>query len=86
MTCSGDVYSFRILVLEVMTRKKPTDDIFIDGLSLHSFASTALQDQVINVIDAKILNIYQEVESMMQKTEANLKKLECMVSIVKIGI
>ncbi|GJZ18918.1 kinase-like domain-containing protein [Tanacetum coccineum] len=33
-----DVYSFGILLLEVMTGKKPTDDMFNEGLSIHKFA------------------------------------------------
>ncbi|KAI3793182.1 hypothetical protein L1987_35797 [Smallanthus sonchifolius] len=32
MTSSRDVYSFGILLLEVMTGKKPTDDVFTEGL------------------------------------------------------
>ncbi|MFS7890977.1 putative protein kinase RLK-Pelle-LRR-XII-1 family [Helianthus anomalus] len=48
MTCTGDVYSFGILVLEVMTGKKPTDNIFNEGLGIHQFASLALQDCIIN--------------------------------------
>ncbi|KAJ0905839.1 hypothetical protein HanPSC8_Chr07g0298661 [Helianthus annuus] len=37
--------------LEVMTRKKPTDDIFSEGYNLHKFASMALPDHVMDIID-----------------------------------
>lgn len=87
MTCAGDVYSFGILLLEVMTRKKPTDDIFTEGLSLHMFASMSLPDHVVDVIDIEILNFYQEEEIVMKNKEANAKKiLECVAAIVKIGV
>ncbi|KAL8210483.1 hypothetical protein R6Q57_004920 [Mikania cordata] len=59
MTSSGDVYSFGILVLEVMTRKRPTDNIFKEGLSLLKFASMALRDNnVTDIIDVNIINVY----------------------------
>ncbi|GJS93745.1 kinase-like domain-containing protein [Tanacetum coccineum] len=51
MTSSGDIYSFGILLLELMTGKKPTDDMFNEGLSIHKFASMALTDHVIDIID-----------------------------------
>nr|XP_043620309.1 putative receptor-like protein kinase At3g47110 [Erigeron canadensis] len=79
MTSSGDVYSFGILLLEVMTRKKPIDDIFNEDLSLHKFAHVALLDQVMEVIDGDIVS--------MQSTEANAPKLEeCLASTIKIGV
>uniref|UniRef100_J3MXK5 non-specific serine/threonine protein kinase n=1 Tax=Oryza brachyantha TaxID=4533 RepID=J3MXK5_ORYBR len=39
-TTKGDVYSFGVLVLEMVTRKKPTDDMFDAGLSLHKWVKS----------------------------------------------
>ncbi|GJY00250.1 kinase-like domain-containing protein [Tanacetum coccineum] len=79
MTSNGDVYSFGIVLLEVMTGKKPTDDMFNDGLSLHKFAYMALPDHVVDVIDGDAI--------VLQSTEANAMKMEeCLVAIIKIGV
>ncbi|PWA37929.1 cGMP-dependent kinase [Artemisia annua] len=79
MTSCGDVYSFGILLLEVMTGKKPTDDMFIEDLSLHKFAYMALPDHVIDVIDNDAI--------VLQSTEANAKKVEeCLAATIKIGV
>ncbi|XP_023757191.1 receptor kinase-like protein Xa21 [Lactuca sativa] len=87
MTSSGDVYSFGILLLEVMTGKKPTDNIFNEGLSLHKFADMALPDHVTDVIDDDLLNLLQEEVIATQCTEAKAKKIEeCMALTVKIGV
>nr|GFC08076.1 protein kinase-like domain-containing protein [Tanacetum cinerariifolium] len=79
MTSSGDIYSFGILLLEVMTGKKPTDDMFIDGLNLHKFAYMALPDHAVDVIDNDAI--------VLQSTEANAKKVkECLAATIKIGV
>ncbi|KAJ0930037.1 putative protein kinase RLK-Pelle-LRR-XII-1 family [Helianthus annuus] len=81
MTSNGDIYSFGILVLEAMTGKHPTDDIFNEDLCLHKFASMALLDNVIDIIDVNILNLYQEYN------EENAKKIEeCSTLTIKIGV
>ncbi|GKA13474.1 kinase-like domain-containing protein [Tanacetum coccineum] len=79
MTSSGDVYSFGILVLEVISGKSPTDDIFTEDLSLHKFACMSLPDHVIDFIDGDAI--------VLQSTKENAKKMEeCLASIVKVGV
>ncbi|ONK72922.1 uncharacterized protein A4U43_C04F24950 [Asparagus officinalis] len=52
----GDVYSFGILVLEIVTRKRPTDDIFNEGLSLHRWVKNHYHDQLSKVVDSSLMN------------------------------
>ncbi|MFS8027144.1 putative protein kinase RLK-Pelle-LRR-XII-1 family [Helianthus anomalus] len=42
MTKEGDIYSFGILLLEIMTGRRPTDPIFQQGLNLHGYVKMAL--------------------------------------------
>ncbi|KAL4576227.1 hypothetical protein LXL04_012318 [Taraxacum kok-saghyz] len=87
MTSSGDVYSFGILLLELMTGKRPTDNIFHESLNLHKFAYMALPDHVTDVIDADLLSFLQEDDIATRCTLANAKKIEeCLASTVKIGV
>ncbi|KAE8806293.1 putative LRR receptor-like serine/threonine-protein kinase [Hordeum vulgare] len=39
-----DVYGFGVLLLEMLTRRRPTDAMFTDGLSLHKLVSSAFPD------------------------------------------
>jgi len=50
----GDVYSLGITLIEMFTRRSPTDDIFRDGMSLHYFAEGSLPDKVMEIADASI--------------------------------
>ncbi|KAF3434957.1 hypothetical protein FNV43_RR22044 [Rhamnella rubrinervis] len=47
----GDVYSYGILVLEMFTGRRPTDEIFENGLNLHSFAENALPEKLLRIVD-----------------------------------
>ncbi|XP_070665424.1 probable LRR receptor-like serine/threonine-protein kinase At3g47570 [Malus domestica] len=45
----GDIYSYGVLLLEMFTGKRPTGDMFRDGISIHQFTAMALPDHVIDI-------------------------------------
>ncbi|GKV21213.1 hypothetical protein SLEP1_g31210 [Rubroshorea leprosula] len=60
VSISGDIYSYWILVLEMMTGKKPTDNLFQGGFNLHHYARMTLPDQIVEIVDPKLV---QEAEA-----------------------
>ncbi|XXG53729.1 hypothetical protein AAC387_Pa03g1783 [Persea americana] len=57
----GDVYSYGILLLEMLTGKRPSDDMFKNNLNLHQFAKMALRERVMEIIDHRLLSHEDEV-------------------------
>nr|GEU32879.1 receptor kinase-like protein Xa21 [Tanacetum cinerariifolium] len=60
MTKEGDIYSFGILILEMMTGKRPTDPMFQEGLNLHSYVQMAFPDHVMEIVEPTLLSAYEE--------------------------
>ncbi|KAG5235287.1 LRR receptor serine/threonine-protein kinase [Salix suchowensis] len=74
VSACGDTYSYGILLLEMFTGKRPTDEMFRDGSNLHDFAKRAVPEQVNHITDPTLA---QEFSSRI---------LECLNSIFRIGI
>ncbi|EFH52110.1 hypothetical protein ARALYDRAFT_323370 [Arabidopsis lyrata subsp. lyrata] len=53
----GDVYSFGVLLLEMFTGKRPTNELFGGNFTLHSYTKSALPERVLDVADESILHI-----------------------------
>ncbi|KAM4108612.1 hypothetical protein ACB094_03G057800 [Castanea mollissima] len=54
---SGDVYSFGILLLEMIIAKKPTDRMFQEGLSLNKFVSEVHPSKILDITDPRLFKI-----------------------------
>lgn len=82
----GDVYGYGILLLAMFTGRRPTDDRFKDGLSLHEFAKMALSTQLITeIVDLRLFL----GEGNADLNNVNGKRagiLECLLSIVRLGV
>ncbi|KAG6502363.1 putative leucine-rich repeat receptor-like serine/threonine-protein kinase At2g24130 isoform X1 [Zingiber officinale] len=75
----GDVYSFGILVLEMVTGKRPTDDMFGEGVSLQRWARRGCRSKLETVVDATLMREVsdrsQEVKKMWEIAIAELLEL-----------
>ncbi|CAL5420314.1 unnamed protein product [Camellia sinensis] len=95
----GDVYSYGILILEMFTGKRPTDDIFQDGLSLHKFVTMAFPKCIMDIVDPSLLigggenddengEVIREREIIKEddtQTSAR-KREECLVAVMRVGL
>uniref|UniRef100_A0A2C9V3M3 non-specific serine/threonine protein kinase n=1 Tax=Manihot esculenta TaxID=3983 RepID=A0A2C9V3M3_MANES len=93
VTTYGDVYSYGILLLEMFTGKRPTHEIFTDGLDLHNFVKAKLPGQVRQVVDPTLFTP-GEVEGATTAAAENMDDCECIedsieecvVSVLQIGL
>ncbi|XP_010503325.1 PREDICTED: probable LRR receptor-like serine/threonine-protein kinase At3g47570 [Camelina sativa] len=52
----GDVYSFGVLLLEIFTGKRPTNELFGGNFTMHNYTKSALPEQVLDIVDVSILH------------------------------
>lgn len=64
----GDTYSYGILLLEMLTGKRPTDDSFEDDLGICEFVDRALPGHVMDIVDRSMLF---EEENVHKKVRGN---------------
>ncbi|KAK3410774.1 hypothetical protein EUGRSUZ_J02813, partial [Eucalyptus grandis] len=83
----GDVYSFGILVMEMFTGKKPTDEMFMEDLTLHSYVNRAIPDGVAEIVDSRLLEevFHHRAIHWATTSRQQSKAQESLTSILKIG-
>ncbi|CAH8267738.1 unnamed protein product [Arabidopsis lyrata] len=73
----GDVYSFGVLVLEMFTGKRPTNELFEGSFTLHSYTRSALPERVLDIADKSILHSGLRV---------GFPVVECLKVILDVGL
>ncbi|CAI8593468.1 unnamed protein product [Vicia faba] len=85
-TC-GDMYSFGILLLEIFTGRRPTDEAFENGQNLHNFVARSFPDNLREILDPCLVPRHGEVEvedGNRENLALNVK--EGLVSLFRVGL
>ncbi|XP_015579058.2 putative receptor-like protein kinase At3g47110 [Ricinus communis] len=69
---SGDVYSFGILLLELFIAKKPTNEMFQEGLNLNNFATKVNENHVTEIADPRLFRNDEHFSSESTSTSSYL--------------
>ncbi|XP_074565931.1 LOW QUALITY PROTEIN: uncharacterized protein LOC141822380 [Curcuma longa] len=77
----GDVYSFGILVLEMVTGKRPTDDMFGEGVSLQRWVRKGYRGKMETAVDALLI---REVSN--QSLEVRKMWETALVELLDLGL
>ncbi|XBI86481.1 hypothetical protein VPH35_094429 [Triticum aestivum] len=86
ISTAGDVYSYGIIILEMLTGKRPTDVLFKNGLSLQKFVGNAFPEKIRDILDPNIITPSFEDEGVDHGNHAMVGMLSCIMQLVQLGL
>ncbi|VAI77708.1 unnamed protein product [Triticum turgidum subsp. durum] len=91
ISTEGDIYSFGVIVLEMLTGKRPTDEMFKDGLSLYNFVEKSFPEKIGEILDPRIIPYYADQDgeagrAVDQENHHQMAGMSCIIKLVKIGL
>ncbi|CAD6268728.1 unnamed protein product [Miscanthus lutarioriparius] len=90
LSAEGDVYSYGIIILQLLTGKCPTDEMFTNGLNLHRFVENAFPQKIGEILDPCIIQGFEDdgdvYNNLEQGNNATAGVESCILHLVKLGL
>ncbi|XP_065851307.1 receptor kinase-like protein Xa21 [Euphorbia lathyris] len=77
VSIKGDIYSFGILLIETFTRKRPTDEMFNEDMSMKKWVKDSVPSGVTQLVDPNLLRVNER---------HYLAKIDCTSSIMNLAL
>ncbi|XP_058748192.1 probable LRR receptor-like serine/threonine-protein kinase At3g47570 isoform X2 [Vicia villosa] len=82
ISSQGDIYSYGILVLEMLTGKRPTNNMFCENISLHQFCKVKIPEGILEIVDQRLLEPFAEDQTGIVENKVR----KCLVMFAQIGV
>ncbi|XP_061341775.1 probable LRR receptor-like serine/threonine-protein kinase At3g47570 [Gastrolobium bilobum] len=87
VSLEGDMYSFGILILEILTGRRPTDEMFKDGYTLHNYVKITISYNFVEIVDPTILPNELEQTTNIENLGLTHPSVEkCLLSLFRIAL
>jgi len=82
ISIEGDIYSYGIILLEIITGRRPTDDMFKDGVNIRNFVESSLPLNIHNILEPNLTGYHEDEDGRQEIVEMQ----HCAMQLVNLGL